>query len=425
MKASRGKLGSFLTGRARSDAGRRPSTSKPVPACESLEGRQLLAAGAGLAAGMPAMGMGGPANVAAAATTPVGQAATSPTNLGGWRGHAMMAQGGGTGQGAMPLSLPGGQGGFSGRGAAGYPGGGPGQDGEFGSAGSTDFGPLGTAGSTVDDQSGPGGGLGDQGGTGLGQEVQDGAGPGSTAGNAQLQADLTKLHADEQAIEDKSQVTPAMQAKVRDDIKAIKGAETTTPDPAAVATLQKDIQAAQSAVGGPTAAQLAQIQADQGAVSKSQGVSAALVGQLDADQKAIVTASGVTDADRATLAADRKAVEADFAAQAAAPPATAIPVTPPATPVTPPATPVTPAAATLAADPTTPAAATPPAVPTAPLAAPTPASARTTTSYTRPMMTPSMTPTRAWQGTHRSPGNFGGHGPVGGSGLGRFFRRGR
>ncbi len=128
----------------------------------------------------------------------------------------------------------------------------------------------------------------------------------TTADSTQLQTDIQKLKTDAQAIHDQSQVTPAMEAKVRNDVKAIKGAETTTPDSTALTTLQTDLKTAQTNVGGPTAAQLAQVQTDQDAVYKSQSVNDSLVGQLDIDLAAIQTRRPTsTAANRSTTIADK------------------------------------------------------------------------------------------------------------------------
>jgi len=139
--------------------------------------------------------------------------------------------------------------------------------------------------------------------------------PGQSAtSNTQLQADLTKLQTDQQAIHDKSQVTPALLASVRKGFAAIDQPKAGTADATALKTLQTDQQTIFATHTAPSAAQQSQLQADHAAVLKSQGVSQTLIDQLAADQLAVKTASNVTAADLATLDADRAAVAKDRAA---------------------------------------------------------------------------------------------------------------
>ncbi len=140
---------------------------------------------------------------------------------------------------------------------------------------------------------------------------------GST-GNTQFETDLTKLQTDEQAIHDKSQVTPALQAAVRKDLEAIDKAEDRdrrrhrAEDPA-----DRRADDLRQRRPTPTDAQQTQLQADHDAVLKSQGVSQTLIDQLAADRLAVKTASNFTAADQATLDADHKALDADRASSTA------------------------------------------------------------------------------------------------------------
>ena len=284
MKSSRRKLDSILLALGKSPSARRSALLSRAPACESLEGRQLMAGNVGLAAGLHGMSMGtstgmnmgsGQADVSTGWQQP--QQQQSPTGFDGQDpGRMMMAP---------------------------------------------------------------------------------------SAAETQLWTDQQTLESDQQAIHDKSQVTPAMQATVTADIKAIKGAETTTPSASTLATLKADTKLAKANPGGPTDAQTAMIQADQDAVYQSQGVNSALTGKLDTDLAAIKTASNVTTGDEATLAADLLAVQTDQKSVDAAQPATPAPTSTTATPPVDPtstmtttatasATPVAPATATSA--PTTP-----------------------------------------------------------------------
>ena len=394
MNSSRRKLAAILEALGVPPSARRPAAAPAAPACEPLEGRQLLAGGLGMAAmDLPAMGYGaaGPADFA--------------THSGGLITSDSM-------------------------GPQGFPGGPMNRDfakvhldGQA-STSSDSSGAIGVSSMVLGGKaniSAVGGGFG-KGYSTMPFDQLDGQGSmvpgqasGSTADATQLRADTEKLRTDSQAIHDKSQVTPAMEAKVRNDIKAIKEAETTTPDQAAETTLQADLKAARANAGGPTDAQVAQIQADQDAIYKSQGVNAALVGQLDADIQAIKTASGVTADDEATLAADRKAIEADFAKLTPPTTATATPSTAPplavssdstatATPIDSSSTPAT----TLVAATSTTTAASPPTSPTSAPMSPTPAP----TSPTTP-------PGAVMQVMHARPGHHGHFASFGHSSRGR------
>ena len=146
-------------------------------------------------------------------------------------------------------------------------------------------------------------------GTGVFHGAANAIAPGST--NTQLQADLTKLNADTQTIQDQSVVTPAMTSTVTADVKAIKSAETTPASPASLTNLQTALQAANTTSGGPTLQQAFQLEIDQNIVYLSQGVPTGLIDKLDADQFAVMNATGITAAQEATLAADHAAVTAD------------------------------------------------------------------------------------------------------------------
>ncbi|WP_435008182.1 hypothetical protein P12x_005459 [Tundrisphaera lichenicola] len=368
------------------------------PACESLEGRQLLTAGAnmGMVPGLPPTGMNGAADVSMTGLSQVPSVFWGDQgNLGGQSGtqgatqsvpgmpgaDALGGPGGqgnqlGSGMGLMGISgvggqAFGGQGGFGGQSVQQGPGqaipgmqampgadalgGLGGQGNQLGSGmglmgisgvGGQAFGGQGGFGGQFVQQGpgqaipgmpgadasggqfGPGSNVGGMsngfggGSSGFGHDIPisfgqgNPAGTGSTATPTPLQTDMEKLRTDLQAIHDKSQVTPALEAAVRDSLKAVQAAATGTADATALATLQTDIKTAQANPGGPTADQIAQIQADQDAVFKSQGVSDELLAQLTDSLKAVQLAAGVTDADRATIAADQEAIKADLAARA-------------------------------------------------------------------------------------------------------------
>ena len=125
-----------------------------------------------------------------------------------------------------------------------------------------------------------------------------------------LQTDLKKLMTDSQAVQDKSQVTPALLAAVRKDFAKIRSEATTAPDTTKLATLTSDLKAVGDAL--PTAAQTTQLQNDFTAVVQSEGITdQALIAQTTADLQAVVTATNISSADLATLAADRLAVQND------------------------------------------------------------------------------------------------------------------
>ena len=146
-----------------------------------------------------------------------------------------------------------------------------------------------------------------------GRTGPEGQGETST-GNLPLDADLAKLRSDEQAIRDKSEVTPKLLAAVRNDLQAISKAQTGSADATALQTLQTDEETIFASQTAPTDAQTAQLQADRDAVLLSQGVSQDLIDQLAADRLAVKTASHFTADDQALLDADRKAIETDRSA---------------------------------------------------------------------------------------------------------------
>jgi hypothetical protein len=146
------------------------------------------------------------------------------------------------------------------------------------------------------------------------QDPTSGSGGTSTA-DTQLQTDLTKLQTDLQAVQDKSQVTPALLAAARNDFQKIQAATTSKPDQTKLATLTADIKSLAGKL--PTADQTTQLTADFTAVLESEGVTdQALITQAITDIQAVATASNITADDLSTLAADRAAIEADQASNA-------------------------------------------------------------------------------------------------------------
>lgn len=307
-----------------------------APACESLEGRKLMTGVGGAAAAMmgtsPAamadMGTNGSQRAGlnrfnqGTSTDTQGVGGQNSRNQGGYtQGASTNTQGvGGQNSWNQGGSMLGGTGSllrgmasggsaqsdlkaerFGGSGASGFGGQGLGGDPRFGSFGSD----RGTGGASNVPMSGQ---------TGSGDPT------GAAGTNSQLKTDFEKLMSDEQAIHDKSQVTPALEASVRKDLEAIDKAKTGTADATALKTLQTDeqtifsTQTGQTTPTAPTDAQRTQLQADQDAVLKSQGVSQTLIGQLATDRLAVKTASNFTADDQATLDADHKAVDADRAA---------------------------------------------------------------------------------------------------------------
>lgn len=128
----------------------------------------------------------------------------------------------------------------------------------------------------------------------------------ATTTPTKLQADFTKLNTDTQAIRDKSQVTPAMMAKVRQDWKAITTANpsldlktlltpptpTSTTTPTAPPTFDQQITTLKTALAGAS-------------------VSQSLIDPLVTDLTAVNTASNVTADDLSTVQADHATIKAD------------------------------------------------------------------------------------------------------------------
>jgi hypothetical protein len=132
----------------------------------------------------------------------------------------------------------------------------------------------------------------------------------TSATDTQLQTDLTKLQTDQQAIQDKSQVTPAELAAVRTDLQALQKDVTSKPDATAVTTLDDDIKALNGQL--PSATQTAQLTTDFTAVLTSEGVTdQTLITQTISDIQAVATSSNVTADDLTTIAADQAAIQAD------------------------------------------------------------------------------------------------------------------
>ena len=131
------------------------------------------------------------------------------------------------------------------------------------------------------------------------------------ADQSQLKTDRLTLSNELKTIDATSNVTPAMQAVVRADLAAVKGAASAAPNAASVATLKSDLTTAMTNSGGPTANQIAQVQADEAAVYTSEGVNTLLIQKLQSAQEAIIAASNITPAEEGALYADTQAIQAD------------------------------------------------------------------------------------------------------------------
>jgi hypothetical protein len=148
-----------------------------------------------------------------------------------------------------------------------------------------------------------------------------GSGSGTSSGTATPDARFTALQqyqTDVKTIYDKSQVTPALQAALTNDLQAIRSAATTAPDQTKVLALQSDL----SSLGGtlPTSAQLATLQTDFAAVATSEGVTdASKVTQTFTDLNALIAATNVTATDVTTLTNDLKAAGLSTTAPLVAP----------------------------------------------------------------------------------------------------------
>lgn len=127
--------------------------------------------------------------------------------------------------------------------------------------------------------------------------------------SASLQQDFQKLGTDLQAIQDKSQVTPALLAAVRGDVQVIQKASTSAPTQASLTTLKNDLTALNGATPDFTQGAL---KADLEAALTSAGVSdATLQSKLEGDLNAVAAAMNVTPSDVAAIQADLNAVASD------------------------------------------------------------------------------------------------------------------
>jgi hypothetical protein len=127
----------------------------------------------------------------------------------------------------------------------------------------------------------------------------------STSAQAEHSA-FQQLQTDEQAIYDKSQVTPALQAALSNDLTALAKEVTQAPSTTTVLALQSDL----ATVAGnlPTSAQLATIQTDFTAVLTSAGVTDPTgVTKTFSDLSALLTATNIGSSDITTLTTDLKA----------------------------------------------------------------------------------------------------------------------
>jgi hypothetical protein len=115
-----------------------------------------------------------------------------------------------------------------------------------------------------------------------------------------------QLKTDEQAIADKSQVTPALQASLRTDLQTLSKAATTAPDSTKLLALQSDLQSLAGTL--PTSDQLATLQTDFTSVVNSEGVTdSATITKTFTDVNALITASNIGTSDITKLTADLKA----------------------------------------------------------------------------------------------------------------------
>ncbi|OJW19926.1 MAG: hypothetical protein BGO49_10375 [Planctomycetales bacterium 71-10] len=124
----------------------------------------------------------------------------------------------------------------------------------------------------------------------------------------ELDAAFEKYHADVQAIQDRSEVTPKLLAALRDAQETIKTEATGDPDEALVTTLQDDAKTVLDS-GTFTDEQQATLKADYTTVLQSAGVSDETIASFFAAQDAVKVASHVTADDLATLASDRQAIQ--------------------------------------------------------------------------------------------------------------------
>jgi hypothetical protein len=143
---------------------------------------------------------------------------------------------------------------------------------------------------------------------GFGQGMPGGPGSAASGGTtfSVRSTAFQKLQTDTQAIMDKSQVTPALQATLRDDLQAISKAATTAPDEAKLLALQSDILSDAGTLS--TSAKIATLGDDFAAVVASEGVTdATLAPKAISDLNAVIAATGINSGDIATLTADLKA----------------------------------------------------------------------------------------------------------------------
>ena len=130
----------------------------------------------------------------------------------------------------------------------------------------------------------------------------------SSSSGDSTQAAFDKLQTDMQAINDKSEVTPAALAAVRKDVQKLQDAATSAPDTDKVNTLINDINALKGQL--PTADQATQLKSDFTAVLNSAGITDQdLINQTITDLETIVTDSNVTNDDLTTIAADHAAIQ--------------------------------------------------------------------------------------------------------------------
>ncbi len=143
------------------------------------------------------------------------------------------------------------------------------------------------------------------GGLGGGMAAVQGGGGSTTSTNPQFAA-IQQYQTDVKSIYDKSQVTPALQSALTNDLQAISKAATTAPDQTKVLALQSDLQTLAGSL--PTTAQLTTLQADFTAAVNSEGVTnTTQINQTFADLNALIAATNVTATDITTLTNDLKA----------------------------------------------------------------------------------------------------------------------
>ncbi|AMV40768.1 hypothetical protein [Planctomyces sp. SH-PL62] len=150
----------------------------------------------------------------------------------------------------------------------------------------------------------PGGPADDSGGPTTDAEAR------AEAGRKAIDAAFAKLDADTQAIQDKSEVTPKLLARLRKAGEKVAG-EAGEPDATLRKTLEDGIQSVQES-GTFTVEQRGRLKEDYTAVLRSAGVSDGAIAELFAAQDAVEAAGHVTAEDLKTLADDRQALQALF-----------------------------------------------------------------------------------------------------------------